>query len=237
MKSPHKRICSVFVIQILIIHIHTSSCYYNAPTKFAQNTAENMKNIQRKYLFCQQMECINQKQLPEEKSEFFRNARAGNAPHMLTIDLTALRPRSKEMPVGSRHKSPINLLGVDISVLAQSPDPNIPIVRQNFDLKNNEAMIEDNFDPRYDRLPRLNTVQINNYSQKLNSNTRNSLLYPFQHLPLNLMTTYYFIMKNKKHEKNRLTTVMNSRSEDSEKKYAANFILHLLYHLSSNYSK
>ncbi|GFS79471.1 uncharacterized protein NPIL_68931 [Nephila pilipes] len=185
------------------------------------------------------MDCINKKQLPAEKDVFFRNARTGNSPHMLTIDLSALRPRSKEMPSGSRHKSPINLLGVDISVLAQTPDPNIPIVHQDFDLTSNgKIMIEDNFDPQYDRLPRLNADQINNYSRKLKANTKSSLLYPFQHLPLNMITTYYFIMKNKKHERNmRLATINDPRSEDIEKKYTANFILHLLYQLSSNYPK
>ncbi|CAL1262733.1 unnamed protein product [Larinioides sclopetarius] len=235
MKHPSNRLRSAFVLQIIIIHIHTSTCYYPMTKRSAQNATINMKNFLRKQSFCRQMECSNPQMLSAEQKAFNRDTKSGEFPRMLAIDLSQLYPRSPGVPTGSRHKPLANLLGVDISVLSQNPAPNLPIAPPSFDITRDGKMIhENNFDPRYDRLPRLENDHANNYLPHAFTKQRNPLLYPFQHLPLNIMTTYHFVAKNKKQEGD-LQTDHYERGNDNEKKYTANFILHLLYQLSSNY--
>ncbi|GBO12923.1 hypothetical protein AVEN_264897-1 [Araneus ventricosus] len=181
------------------------------------------------------MECLNYQQPSAEQEAFNRDTKSGDFPHMLAIDLSQLHPRSPGVPTGSRHKPPVNLLGVDISVLSQNPAPNLPIAPPSFDITHDGKIIHgDNFDPRYDRLPKLVNDHANNYFPQVFTNQRSPLLYPFQHLPLNIMTTYHFVAKNKKQE-GELQTDSQPKGNDSEKKYTANFILHMLYQLSSNY--
>lgn len=233
MKHPHQRLRSAFVLHIIIIHFHTSSAYYPMTKRSAQNATLNMKNLLRKHALCKQMECKDYRQPSAERDAFYRNTKSGDFPRMLAIDLSQLHPRS---PAGSRHhKPPVNLLGVDISVLSHNPAPNLPIAPPPFDITHDGKIIhEDNFDPRYDRLPMVENGQMNNYLPQVFTNTRNSLLYPFQHLPINIMTTYHFVTKNKKYEDDfKLNN--HQQGNDYEKKYTANFILQLLYQLSSNH--
>ncbi|GIX70555.1 uncharacterized protein CDAR_247401 [Caerostris darwini] len=229
-----KKLCSAIIIQIIMNHINISSCYYPLPGKSSQNSGVNM-DFFKIYSLCKEIDC-NKQSPTDQELMFHRNAKSGKQPRMLTIDLSTLRPRSTKLPSGTRSKAPINLLGVDISVLSQNPDTNLPVAQTEFDNIKNEKTILDNFDPKYDRLPVIEAKHINNYfTPQQFTNTRNSLLYPFQHLPLNIMTTYHFITKNKKQGRNLMLTTDNQRINDDEKNYTANFILHLLYQLSSNY--
>lgn len=168
---------------------------------------------------------------------FSRNIRSRNPSRMLSIDLSNLMPGSKEMQFRSRHKPPANMLGIDISVLSQNPDPKMPIAPSALMLPGSRKIIlRDNFDPRYDRLPVITTKAVPEKIPVPYNRARNGLVYPFHHLPLNVVTTYHTIMTNKKEDQN-----VNSGNEfdrdEKEKKYTSDFILHLLYQLSSNSRK
>lgn len=211
---------SAFLIQIII---RNTSAIYPNPWGLATSNWRNPLYRPREFDYGPNPEI------------FSRNIRSRNPSRMMSIDLSNLMPGSKETPFRARHNSPANILGIDISVLSRNPDPTIPIVPSAFMLPGSRKVIlRDDFDPRYDRLPVITTKAI----PEPYSRARNGLVFPFHHLPLNVVTTYRTIMNNKEEDQN-----VNSGEDaefdrdEKEKKYTSDFILHLLYQLSSNSRK
>ncbi|KAG8200289.1 hypothetical protein JTE90_021939 [Oedothorax gibbosus] len=167
-----------------------------------------------------------------EQDRFIRNPRTPSPNRMLSIDLSQLMPGSTEVPLRTRHKPSSNLLGIDISVLSRNPDPKLPIVPSAFRVPGTRKMImRDTFDPRYDRLPVITSKPVPNFRENYDNRPRNGLVYPFHHLPLNVVTTYHTVMANKKDNENADSEF---DEDEREKKYTANFILHMLYQLSNS---
>lgn len=172
-------------------------------------------------------------QMDNNPTAFIRKAKSSNQPRLLNIDLSRLR-KDKDLQTthgNVRHKAPIGLLGIDISVLSRNPDPTLPIaVIHPKNILNGKAIMSYDFDPKYDRLPVIKTKPIQTYF----SLRKPARLLPVMHMPLKVMTTYHSILTNKKQDID--FNLDNDLSDDteSEQEYTANFILHLLYELSSS---
>lgn len=226
------------VLQIMLVQIQASySSYLFQRNFFHHNNDESTEDYRYKDTRLREFYYLPQSLQTEDKRIFFRKAKSSNPPRMLNIDLSRLR-KDKDLPIAHgnvRHKSPVGLLGIDISVLSRNPDPAVPIaVVHPQNILNGKTIMSYDFDPRYDRLPIIKTKPIQTYLSLPKPTTK---VLPIMHIPLKVMTTYHSILTNKKEDIDFNFGSGMSDDIESEQKYTANFILHLLYQLSSSSGK
>lgn len=222
------------IMQMILVHIQTAYPMHHVPRDFLQHSRKNLADNE-----FDDPDNKHSIKIKEPDNLLIRNPKSGNQAHILSIDLSALR-QDPAAHSTSRYKSPMNILGIDISVLSQNPDPNLPLaIVHPKNVLNGKSIMSYDFDPKYDRLPVVKTRPVNLYvpPPAPKPYLKPAPVLPVMHLPLKVMTTYHSILTNKKQDTG--FQFDNSRSNDmeNEQKYTANFLLHLLYQLSSHYKK
>lgn len=230
--------CRSLVLPIILVQIQaTYSSYLYQRNFFHHNNDESTDDYRYKDSMLREFYYSPQSLRTDDKRIFFRKAKSSNPPRMLNIDLSRLR-KDKDLPTAHgnmRHKSPVGLLGIDISALSRNPDPTLPLaVVHPQNILNGKTIMGYDFDPKYDRLPIIKSKPIQTYLSLPKPATK---VLPVMHIPLKVMTTYHSILTNKKEDIDFNFGSGMSDDIESEQKYTANFILHLLYQLSSSYGK
>lgn len=243
MKYIPKRYKS-FILQMLLVQIQAT---YSSPISqraFIQNYGRNANysygdSRQRDFYYMPQTY-----QMQDKPVIFFRKIKSGNPGRMLNIDLSGLR-QDKDLPMihsKPRHKSPMGMMGIDVSALSRNPDPSLPIAMVHpKNIYKGKSIMSYDFDPKYDRLPVIKTKPIRTFVPPSEGFVppygRPAPILPGMHVPLKVITTYHSVLTNKKEDIDFDFNGGSSNDIESEQKYTANFILHLLYQLSSNYPK